>query len=35
MDGHVAFVRYPGDQPVNQPVALALEAIRSTFMPEI
>jgi len=35
MDGHVAFVRYRGDQPVNQPVALALEAIRSTFMPEI
>jgi len=35
MDGHVAFLRYPSEQPVNQRVADTFEAIRSTFMPEL
>ena len=35
MDGHVEFLRYPGEPPVSEEVAITLEAIRERFMPEI
>ena len=33
MDGHVEFIRYPGQQPVNEAFARPMEVIRVTFMP--
>jgi len=32
MDGHVEFIRYPGDQPVNRSVAETLAAVTATYM---
>jgi prepilin-type processing-associated H-X9-DG protein len=32
MDGHVEFVRYPGEPPVNRSVALTLTAITNSYM---
>jgi prepilin-type N-terminal cleavage/methylation domain-containing protein/prepilin-type processing-associated H-X9-DG protein len=34
LDGHADFIRYPAGQPVNEPVARAMESMRTFFMPE-